>query len=307
MTKYMNLDSNESVFFESELEHIKARSYDVVYPELMFDKVFPISSEVSSGAETITYRQYDHVGHAKLIHSYANDLPVVNVKGAEFTRKVYSQGISFGYSLQDIRASQYAGKALDQRLANAARKQMMSLTNDLAFYGDDSVSMPPFINNPNVNAYVVPQNAGSTGTEWDKKTPDEIIADINGAATMPRLVTKGVERVTHMLLPDEQYGHIASTPRSSTSDTTILDFVLKTNPWITSIMPCYELAGAGAAGKDCFIMYNKSADKLTLEIPLQYEMLPVQEKGLYYEVPAHSRIAGVIIYYPKSIVQADGI
>ena len=45
-------------------------------------------------------------------------------------------------------------------------------------------------------------------------------------------------------------------------------------------MPCYELAGAAAGGEDCFIMYNKSADKLVLELPQPFGNFPSTGKGL---------------------------
>ena len=43
---FVNMDANESMFFVEELEHVKARSYDVQYPELLARKLFPLSSEV---------------------------------------------------------------------------------------------------------------------------------------------------------------------------------------------------------------------------------------------------------------------
>jgi hypothetical protein len=38
-----------------------------------------------------------------------------------------------------------------------------------------------------------------------------------------------------------------------------------------------------------------------------FEQLPVQEKGLEYVVNCHSRIGGVLIYYPLSQYIMDGI
>ena len=307
MTQYRNLDAGESLFFEGELEYVKARSYDVLYPELMARRLFPVSTEADPADKVIVYTSYDHVGMAKLIHSYAQDLPDVDVSGVEYTRKIFSEGISFGYSFQDIRASRRAGKNLEQRKANAARRQMLSLENKIAFFGDDKAGIPPFINNVEFNQYTVPQNAASSSTEWADKSPDEILADINGMFTLVRVSTNAVEFADTLLLPDEQYNLIATTPRSSTSDTTILQFVLNTSPWLKEVVPCYELAGAGAAGADVAIAYRRSPDKLTMEIPQDVEFMPAQEEGLMFKVPVHARTAGVIVYYPKSVCQATGI
>jgi hypothetical protein len=314
---FVNLDADEGIFFETELEYMKARTYDVLYPELLARRLFPVDSSADPGAETISYSSWDHVGMAKLIHSYADDLPNVNVTAKKTTREVYSQAIAFGYSIQDIRAARFAGKPLDSRLAAAARRQMLQLENKLAFHGDDAtlgypgVDIPGFINNANTNAVTIPQNGGATSTLWADKTPDEIIADVSLMTQTIRDVSNGVEAPNTLLLPEAQYTLIATTPRSSTSDTTILNFILSSNPWISEIIPTYELKGAAPAGaydgQDCMILYDRSADKLTLEIPQDVEFLPAQEKSLMFEVPVHSRTAGVIIYYPKSIAQGNGI
>jgi len=129
---FTNMDANESMFFLEELEHVKSRSYDVLYPQLLARRLFPLSSEVDSGAETLAYETYDHVGAAKLVHNYANSIPTVEVKGKKTVRQIYSSAISFGYSIQDIRNAKMAGKPLNQRKANACRRQMMVLENKLA-------------------------------------------------------------------------------------------------------------------------------------------------------------------------------
>ena len=308
---FVNMDANESIFFSEELEHVKSRSYDVQYPELLARKLFPLSNEVPSGAESMSYETYDHLGEAKLIHNYASDLPAVEVSGKKTLRGIYSTGISFGYSLQDIRNAQMAGKPLQQRKANACRRQMLVLENKIAWHGDPTTDIPGFINNPDVTEVTIPVGA-STKTTWADKTPDEIIADINLMSTTIVESTNGVEAPDTLLMPISQYALISSTPRSSVSDTTILQFVIKNNGYFKNIIPVYELKGAAPASasydsQDCMIAYKKDPTKLTLEIPQDVEYLNPQEKALYYEVPVHARTAGVVIYYPKSIAQANGI
>lgn len=70
-----------SVFFARELDHVKAQSYDVEYPELTALSLFPQSSEADPGAETITYYTYDRTGLAKIIDNYSTDLPRADVTG----------------------------------------------------------------------------------------------------------------------------------------------------------------------------------------------------------------------------------
>jgi len=304
--QYLNLDANETIFFERELNYVKARSYDVQYPQLLARQLFPVDSTADTGAKTITYESYDHIGIAKLIHAYAQDLPNIEITGHETTVKIYSLGCSFGYSIQDIRSARMAGKPLEQRKANAARYQMAKLENDLAFYGDTSTNIVPFINHPNTIKPTIPAGA-STFTTWVTKTPDEIIADVGILVAAIRDTTNGIETPNTLLLPEGQYTHIATTPRSPTSDTTILNFILSSNPWVREIIPVWNLKGAGPSGVDVAILYDRNPDKLTLEVPQETEFLPVQEHALMFEVPVHGRTAGTIVYYPKSIAQGNGI
>jgi hypothetical protein len=127
-----------------------------------------------------------------------------------------------------------------------------------------------------------------------------------------RDTSNGVEAPNTLLLPESQYTLISTTPRSSTSDTTILEFVLSSNAWISEIVPVYNLKGAAPSSasydsEDVAILYDRSAEKLWLETPQDVEFFPAQEKGLQFEVPAHMRTAGVIVAYPKSVAQLNGI
>ena len=114
------------------------------------------------------------------------------------------------------------------------------------------------------------------------------------------------EQPNTMLVPYEVYRIISTTPRSSTSDTTVMEFFLRTNPMITSIEPINELeADKGQLSKDRIITYDRSPDKLQLHIPQPLEFLPPVRQQLEFSVAAHSRIGGCAVYYPKSIIMME--
>lgn len=60
-------------------------------------------------------------------------------------------------------------------------------------------------------------------------------------------------------------------------------------------------------GTDAMVAFDKNPDKLQLEIPVELEYLPVQQKNLEMTVPGRARIAGLNIYYPLSLAIATGI
>lgn len=304
------LDADGAVFFQRQLEHIKARSYDVLYAELKARSLFPVSNEGGPGITTITYRTYDQAGAAKIINAYADDLPRADVAGKETTIPVRSVGISYGYNLDEIQASQLTGAALDQRRANAARRSVEQTTNDVAFFGDATSGMPGLFDNPNIPTGAV-VNPGS-GTEWVNKTPDQILFDVNDLFADIFETTKMVESGNTLMVPPSQWSYIFSTPRASNSDTTIAKFLAQNSPYLNSeadIIPVNECLAAQnpELSTDAMVAYDRSPDKLQLEIPVELEMLPVQQKNLEFVVPGRSRLAGLNIYYPLSIAIATGI
>lgn len=304
------MDADGAVFFQRQLEYIKARSYDVRYAELKARMLFPVSNEGGPGVTSITYRTYDQAGSAKIINAYADDLPRADVAGKETTIPVRSVGISYGYNLDEIQSSQLTGASLDQRRANAARRSNEQVVNDVAFYGDATSGLPGLFSNPNIPTGAV-VNPGA-GTAWVNKTPDQILFDINDLFADIFETTRMVERGNTLLLPPAQWSYIMSTPRSANSDTTIAQFVAQNSPYLTStddIIPVNECDSTvnPLLSSDAMVAYDRNPDKLQLEIPLELEMLPVQQKNLEFIIPGRSRLAGLNIYYPLSLAIATGI
>ena len=314
--KFVNLDANESVFFERELEYVKTQTYDVKTPNMKAMEIIPISGEAGPAAESIVYHQYDMAGFAKIISNYADDLPRVDVKAQEFSTPVRSIGEAYGYNVQEIRASAAANKNLPTRKAQAARKIMDQTINKIAFmaYPTDKINggLTGLIYNANVTKGTVTQRGGDY--KFEDKTPDEIIADLNKACDDIISLTHGVEVPDTVLLPIKQYSQISTEYRSSTSDLTILEAFLKNRPyikkvdWVPEFKDVTPVPSTGAAGPtDIMIAFRSMPDALTLEIPQPFEQFEVERRGLEYIIPCHSRCGGVIIYYPLSVNIVEGI
>lgn len=315
-TKGLRFDSADdaSVFFARELDYIKARSYDKLYPEFTALKLFPISNEVNAGAETVTYYSYDKTGMAKIISNYSTDLPRADVKGTPTTAQVKSIGDSYGYSVQEMRASRMAGKSLDVRKAEAARYQIDYLLNKIAWAGDAENGLVGVLSEGNnIPLYVLPSTGTGSTTQWANKTAAQILADINGMQKQVAATTKNVERPDTLVLPADVYLDIATRQIENTGYT-VLKFVLENAPYLKTIEPAAELQKdatdvnpyAGSE-KNVALLFTRSADKLTIEHPLPFYQHPVQPKGLELEIPCEARTAGAMIYYPLSALIAVGV
>ena len=299
-------DANESMFFARQLEAIKAQTYDVKRANLNALQLMPVSTDVPEGATTITYRQYDTVGMAKVIANYANDLPRADVTGKEFTSNIRSIGNAFGYNTQEIRSAIFAGVNLPARKAMAATRAHQEKINALAFTGDADHGLPGLISNANVPEVTLAADGTGSSKTFASKTADKIVRDVNSLINKIISQSKGVHRATEVWMPVEQYALIATTQNSTASDTTILQFLQQVHPGVT-FRQVVELDGAGASGADRMYAIENSRDNWAIEIPMMMKMYSPQQKGLEFEVPVESRFGGVIIEYPLSMCFSDGI
>lgn len=310
---FKNLDDAEGVFFQREVEYVKARSYDIKFPELKARMLFPVSFEAGNWAETINYQQYHNKGKAKIINHYGKDLPRADVAGKEFVGPVRSIGASYAWTIQELRLSIKTGKALPQRRANAAKKACMTTENDIAFFGDANHGLNGLNVDTSIPEVTLPNDGTGSKINWSLKTPDLIIRDINLLFNGVVSQSLGVETADTLVLPIEQYSLLATKQRSTASDITILKWIMQNIPQIKNIewvneMKAIRVGGAISNGSaDGIFAYKRDPEKMTLEVPQEFEQFPVQETGLEFEVPCHMRNGGLKIYYPLSIAKAYGL
>lgn len=299
-----HLDAMGNAQFAKALEVVRRNNLELRFPQFMARQLVPVKNDIDPGVQVITWRSYGPVGMAKIISNYADDLPRADVQGEENSSKVYSIGNSYGYNIDEVAASAYSGQALETKKAAAARRANEERVEALTAVGDSRFGILGLLNQPNALVYTVPAGAGGS-TTWALKTPDEILADLNGIKRAVINTTKGAEKVNTIVLPETQRGIIQTTRLSDNSDTTIEEFWTKTNPGI-EILGWERLAGAGAGGTDRIVAYNRDPEYIELNIPKEWTELSPQERNLEVVVPCHSRFGGVVLYYPLSMIYADG-
>lgn len=301
----LRLDAGETAALSRQLEHMYAKTYDVKHGPLKSRQFVPIDTSVDTGAEFFTYRQWDMVGMADLIANFADDLPRVDAAAKEFTAKIHSMGAAFGYSIQDLRRSAKAGSQLDSRRASAARRAHDQKFDQLVALGNADAGLVGFLNHPNV-----PIVAPTTG-QWvtNSATPQEKLADLNKLASSIVITTLETFVPDTLLLDNDSYEDINSTPFSTTgdSDKTILRYFLDNNPYIRNVDQWSRLNTAGAGGVSRAVCYFRSEEVVAAVEPQPFEQLPPQWKNLEAVIPTHSRIGGVRVQYPFGMAYMDDL
>lgn len=175
------LSDNDGLFMQRQLEFIEAQSYDVLYPDLEARECFQTNTLGGAGVTTLTFRSYDRIGKAQVINARATDLPKSDISGKEFSVSVKSVGTSYDFDIDEIAAAQMAGMPLEARKAMASRRGYEEFINQAVWYGDSEGQFTGFFQNSEIAKNPVAGAAAGGATEWEKKTPDEVLFDLNEA------------------------------------------------------------------------------------------------------------------------------
>ena len=298
----LRMDARETAILARQLEYVKTRTYDVKYPAMKARTFIPVSKNVPPGAESITYRQWDQFGMAKVVANYADDLPLVDAMAKEFTTPVKSLGDGYQYSIQDLRASAMSGANLDTARATAARRAIEAGVDEIAAFGLPEANIHGFLNHPNVPV-VAPVNGN-----WAAATAEEILEDMNALVTAIVVNSKEVHTPDTLLLDSASFNLVASKPAGADLEKTVLAVFLSTNPYIRNVDQWTKLDTADADGTGPRIMaYARDPEVVELEIPQDFEQLPPQPRNLAFVVPCHARIGGTVIRYPLAMAYMDGV
>ena len=321
-----HLDADETYFFARQLEFVKKRSYDVLYPEFKGDWICPVSNEADTGTENITYKQYEGVGEASIINNASRDYKNVEIREKEFTQPVRSIGVSIKWTLQELRrdalkakfGNNSAGKTATQRKTDKAIQAIRQKEERIIAAGDATAGLVGFYNSDKISE--IPTGAGvnqikadGTGNkaDWMTKDADKLIRDFNIIVNYVVNNTKGVHDINTVLLSNE-YNTRLATVRIPNTNTSVLTYLLSVHEGKGLEIVPYDRVNLAAAGADTgtlteqwIMAYDRSPNTLTQEIPQPLEIFPPRLVAHgEYEAGLHERHGGIQIYYPKACVRA---
>lgn len=286
------------LFLERQLEYIRPQVFEVAYADIKYPTILPVTSEAGPGAQTFTYRVMDATGEFKLIADAADDLPRADISQVEKSINIRSFGGSFGYTVQELRAAQMANIALEQRRASAVRRAYEEKVEEVAMFGESSVGLQGFFNNATVDVIAADKWFTDSGT-----TAQEMLDLLNYGVTAIINGSNMKEQPDTILMAWEDYNTISTRRNSDSSDVTVMEYFLRTNPYIRNIEPINQLdADKSTLSKNRMVFYKRDPQKVQLHIPQPLELFPPQQRGLEFIVPAHARVGGVALYYPKSVL-----
>jgi hypothetical protein len=293
-------------FYISQLSNVEAKIYETKYRNIIYQELVPVDTSDPEWVDQISYRSYDAVTMGKFIGANGDDLPQVAMNAKIDHIPVGYGGISFGYTLDELRKSIAMNMPIDAEGGKMSFRGFQEHCQRLAFNGDSSRGMYGLFNNPNV------QSANSV-VDWSTATNDEIVEDLNQPLLDVWENSANVHLADELLLDSTRWAYIATTRMASGTDTTILEYFMKNNLFTAKtggqlqIKPVLELGTAGAGSVARMIAYEKTPENLVMKLPMPWRTLPPQPKGLRIDVPSEYKVGGVEFRYPGSAAYRDAI
>lgn len=293
-------------FVQNQTSIIEPGVYATRYPDIIYRDLVPVDTSGSEFATSVTYLSSDQYGRADWINGNSDDIPKAGTTRAQHQTPVHTAGIGYGYGWEEIGRAQMLGVNLPNDDAAAARRAAEEMVERVALYGDPDKGFTGLFD-------AVPAVAAPNG-DWPNATPNEIVADLNAMLMNTFTSTAGTGLADTLLIPWERLFHLSTTPMTSNSDTTILQWFMANNVFTATTGAAVAIRGvrgldtAGADDGPRAVAYRNDPGVLRLHMPMPHRFLPVFQSGpLRWDVPGVMRLGGLDVRLPNEVSILDGI
>lgn len=301
-------------FLISQTTHIEPGVVKIRYPDIQYPQLIPVDTSANEWAKSVTYFSSDQFGRAEFFEHAAKDMPRADVTREKTETTVRMAGIGYGYDLEELgQAMMIPGQNLTGDRASAARRAYEEFVDDVALRGKTAANWSGILNYPGITTVIAAGDGVGGSTEWDDKTSDQVLRDVNAAITGMWLATLTVELADTLLMPLDAMTQLA-TRRIDQTQITILSFLMLYNVYTMqtkqplTIIGVRGLESVGTGGTGRMIAYRRDPDVLKLHLPMPHRFLPVWQTGpMRFDIPGIFRLGGLEIRRPKAVRYIDGI
>lgn len=318
---YQDAQQQALAFVTAQAYKVNQQVYETRYPDWDFARLIFVDTSGPEWAPGVLTYTSDQTGRANWQSAAAKDVPLADVSQDYQTRSFQLAAIGYQWNIEEVNSTMgFPGANLPTRRANAARLAYTKFMYDLTLKGSAEKGLGGLINYTGVPTSNAPNDGDASSTLWvdqngvGKKTPAQIVRDINLALQGIYLGTNEVELADTILLPVEAYNYIASTPYAATTMETILSFVQRTNTYTLqtgrplTVRTVRELGTQAAGNLGRLVAYKNDANSVKLHLPMPHRFLPVYQDGpLNFTVPGIFRTGGVELLSTATMRYIDKI
>lgn len=237
--------------------------------------LFARNTEVQAGAVQYRSRRTYAAGEAALVRSGSGgNIPKVELGQTEMVRPVRYLAIGIDTDIFQQMADNFLGINSTASKLKAARSIMDRTINRFVWSGNDDADLWGVLNYPYLDKQV-PGVAISSSS-----TAAQIIAAITDIAYHAFNQSDAVFESNAIALSPRIMSYLAKTPRSTTTDTSILSWLKDNLTHIKSWTVAPELKDAGGSGIDGILAYRSDSEGVEWMSVMAPTLLPPVREGL---------------------------
>jgi hypothetical protein len=251
-----------------------------------------------------------------IIAGETTNIPVSQANISKDVYKVMTFAEILRAPLFDDLKLQQIGRSLTTILDDGLRLNFNKLLDRNVYVGITKSGTYGLLNNPNIAAALVANNAGATSRLWVNKTPAEILKDVNEIVQQTWADSEYdlTGMANQILIDPANYAYIVNQPVTLAGDKSILEYLLQNNIAKNQgrdlkIFPSRWCIGAGATGTNRMLAYVNAENRVNMDltVPLSRVMTAPNVQSASYETLYAAQIGQVKFLYTQCARYGDGI
>ncbi|EAT8891063.1 DUF2184 domain-containing protein [Salmonella enterica] len=287
-----NLNTDEQgIIFARDLISMSEDVYMEEMPAPVALTMFQQEPGVNEGSKWVGYRMYSAQGMAKIMAAFGTDMPMMSAKGREYFAQMYTFGLGYGYTYDDVLSAAMSGTPLDNILALNTREAHERTISNLLWRGNKEYQIVGFIEHPNI-----PMVALKGG--WATAEGDDISDDVS--ALISAVNSSKIYETNEVHFPSKAWSKIQGKRLSGTLGT-VLSFLRTSYPEIL-FRKNSDLDDEGI-----IVAVAMTRRHFSQATPILFRQLSVQRSGLDLSIPCLSKSAGTIVRAPLAAAKSSKV
>lgn len=250
-----------------------------------------------------------------LLFEAANDIPVIQADMSKSVARTFNFAEYMSFSTMEKEKMMQVGRDPETFLNKGIRLHCDKTIDRNVYVGFTKVASTGLVNNAGVTrTSAPPHTTGGTDTQWQYKTADEILADINHiiSAVWNDNDCSSDALPNHILIPVQQFGQLVTRKVSEDSEKSILSYVLENN--LTNqqgghlvISPCKWCRQAGSNYTDRMVCYMNQPDRICFNLTQPLRRMDTEYAEMRIKIPYIAQFSEVRFLYPSTVRYMDAI
>lgn len=312
--------SSGLAFLQSELEKL-----DPLLREPLTNTTYPRDIEIESGGGWIEATSAFNVeysvtgGQGDAVGGIQNGIRRIQADLSKDLYKVLPYEVSMSIKIQDQLRGAVTGRSIEQIYDDGIRLDYDKYMDINTYLGQTAYGTTGLLNDENITAVSVAQNASKNSTKWRDKTPTEILNDIDDAIVDGWAAAQYDNSAipNHILIDPENFAYINRTMVSVNGYPTpisILKYLLDNNIAKAKgvelvIAECRFCIGAGSGSTNRLVAYVNNRRFVGMDVPQPLGRVMTQPNiaTASYDSLYMANVGQVKIHYYEPFLYRDGI